>query len=78
MSQDKEQPAAKLLFRLTDLEILFTHLQRTVHDLDQVVLEQQRQLELLSRQVKQQTAEIATFQTAADERKPEDDKPPHY
>jgi uncharacterized coiled-coil protein SlyX len=37
--------------RLTNLELLFTHLERQVADLHQVVLDQRRQIELLQKQL---------------------------
>ena len=44
--------------RLTKLELLFTHLERQVADLHSVVLQQQAEIELL-------TKELRRFQSAA-------------
>jgi uncharacterized coiled-coil protein SlyX len=70
---------SRLAVRLAELEMLFTHLQRTVGELDQVVLAQQRQIDVLERRL----AALGNAVTAisgilTDERKPEDEKPPHY
>lgn len=69
----------RLSARVADLEALFTHLQRTVGELDQVVLTQQRQIDHLERRLVALGSEVTTISGAlADERKPEDEKPPHY
>ena len=65
--------------RVVDLETLLTHLQRTLGDLDQVILAQQRQLEGLERKVAALSSDLNQFSSSArEERKPEDEKPPHY
>ena len=38
--------------RITNLELLFTHLERQVAELNQVVLEQAAQIEILQRQLR--------------------------
>lgn len=38
--------------RLTNLELLFTHLERQLAELNQVVLDQSKQIELLQRQIR--------------------------
>lgn len=69
----------RLSARVAELEALFTHLQRTMGELDQVVLAQQRQIDLLERRLAALGSEVTTISGAlADERKPEDEKPPHY
>ncbi len=65
--------------RLIELEMLFMHHQRTVADLDQVVLSQQRKIEALERRIQSLQGELGTMASAlTPERKPEDEKPPHY
>lgn len=69
----------RLSARVAELEALFTHLQRTVGELDQVVLTQQRQIDQLERRLAALGSEVTTISGAlADERTPEDEKPPHY
>jgi uncharacterized coiled-coil protein SlyX len=65
--------------RLTALEELFTHLQRTVADLNDVVIQQQRRIEILEQRLDRALNELETVAgKITEERRPEDDKPPHY
>ncbi|MCU0707876.1 MAG: SlyX family protein [Pirellula sp.] len=65
--------------RLTELETLFTHMQRTIQDLDQVVVEQARRIDLLEREMRLLTSDLRTLRDAYREpRRPEDEVPPHY
>lgn len=65
--------------RLIELEGLFMHLQRTVHDLDQVVVDQARRIEILERGWKRLNNEVQVVRDSAREpRRPEDEIPPHY
>ena len=70
------QPA---LARIVELETLYTHLQRTLGELDQVVLAQQRQIEALSNRVASLAGDLHRLSGSEPEvRKPEDERPPHY
>ena len=70
------QPA---LARIVELETLYTHLQRTLGELDQVVLAQQRQIEALSNRVASLAGDLHRLSGSELEvRKPEDERPPHY
>ena len=65
--------------RLTDLEMRYTHLQRTVEELNAVAVSQDQRLEALERKI----VLLATQLGALAEREPEqrtleDEKPPHY
>ena len=65
--------------RLTDLETRYTHLQRTVEELNAVIVSQDQRLEALERKI----VLLATQLGALAEREPEprsleDEKPPHY
>lgn len=74
-----ETQLERLTTRVSDLEVLFTHLQRTVGELDQVILAQQRQIDGLERKLLAMGSEVTAIAAhVADERKPEDEKPPHY
>lgn len=65
--------------RLTELESLFTHLQRIVADLDQVVIDQSRRMEILEREVRRLSSDLGAVRDMNREsRRPEDDIPPHY
>jgi uncharacterized coiled-coil protein SlyX len=62
-----------------ELEMLFTHLQRTIADLDQVVLAQQKQIEALERTIGSLRGDFDRLATATHTaRTPEEEKPPHY
>jgi uncharacterized coiled-coil protein SlyX len=59
--------------RLTDLEIRYTHLERQVAELSEVVFEQQRAIDALLRQLTATKAEIAQLSEPV-----ANEKPPHY
>jgi uncharacterized coiled-coil protein SlyX len=59
--------------RLVDLEIRYTHLERQVADLSEVVFEQQRTIDGLLRQLSSTRSEIAQLSAPMT-----NDKPPHY
>ena len=59
--------------RLTDLEVRYTHLERQVTELSEVVFAQQRTIDGLVRQLTATKAEIAQLTPQA-----ANEKPPHY
>jgi uncharacterized coiled-coil protein SlyX len=59
--------------RLTDLEIRYTHLERQVADLSEVVFAQQKAIDALLRQLTSTKAELAQLREPA-----ANEKPPHY
>ncbi len=59
--------------RLVDLEIRYTHLERQVSELSQVVFEQQRTIDALSKQLLDLRGRIAGQDEA-----PVPERPPHY
>jgi uncharacterized coiled-coil protein SlyX len=59
--------------RLVDLEIRYTHLERQVADLSEVVFEQQRTIDGLLRQLSSTRSEIAQLSAPMT-----NDNPPHY
>ena len=63
---DPDNPA-QLQARITELETLFTHLQRAVHDLDQEIIEQDRQRHGLIRRVEQLEREIQSLRQGREE-----------
>ncbi|HEY1786347.1 MAG TPA: SlyX family protein [Pirellulales bacterium] len=76
--QQHEQ-LAHLADRLVRLETVVTHLEQTIQDLDQVVLSQAKQLDATNRRIEALTHQMSQAREAAAEvRKPEDEKPPHY
>jgi len=65
--------------RQTELESLVTHLQRTVQDLDEVIRQQHGRLDGLQARLARLETELGQLRdTTTIERKPEDEKPPHY
>jgi len=79
MTNPLESSLTKLHERMVELEMQITHLQRTVGDLDQVVLSQQKQIDALARELSATVSQMASIGSAgAEVRKPEDEKPPHY
>lgn len=69
-------PADRLPERITELEMLLTHLQRSVQDLDKVILDHQKQIDGLR-------GELSRIVTALDRltemtAEPRDERPPHY
>ena len=65
--------------RLIALEELFTHLQRTVRDLDEVVIGQHKRLDQLDRRVARIERDLESLsRSLAEERSPLDERPPHY
>ena len=71
---EPEQVAA----RVGELEILLTHQQRLVEELNEVILTQHRRIDALELQVSRLTRELESLTPTAEARKLEDDKPPHY
>ncbi len=61
--------------RLTELELKYMRLERTVEELSGVVAEQQKTIDRL---VAQLGAAVARLRDLGQEAGPGDDKPPHY
>ena len=59
--------------RLIDLEVRYTHLERQVAELSEVVFAQQRAIDGLLRQLSSTKTEVAQLGAPAT-----NDKPPHY
>ena len=59
--------------RLVDLEVRYTHLERQVAELSEVVFAQQRAIDGLLRQLRSTEAELAELSAPVT-----NDKPPHY
>ncbi len=65
--------------RVVELELIYTHLQHTVQELDKVVFEQSKRIDLLQRELKLLVNEFRQMRDASrDIRRPEDEIPPHY
>jgi uncharacterized coiled-coil protein SlyX len=76
---EEENVAQQLILRITDLEMLFTHLQRTVQDLDQVVVRHERRLDALEQAIQHLRSDAEDFlEVVEDQALREDEQPPHY
>ncbi|MBM3963487.1 MAG: SlyX family protein [Planctomycetes bacterium] len=65
--------------RLVELEVLFTHLQKTITDLDEVVVDQSRRIDQLQRELKILAGDVRLVrESSREQRRPEDEIPPHY
>ena len=65
--------------RITNLEMLLMHLQKTVQELDDVVRSQGARIEELTRDLKRLNLELGVYrESAIDERSAEEERPPHY
>lgn len=65
--------------RLTNLEMLVTHLQRTLQELDEVARLQGTRLDKLERDMQRLNLELGLLRERSVEvRSPEEERPPHY
>ena len=64
--------------RLTELELMVTHLQRDLGDLNSVVISQQKQFEHLKSLIERLDHRIGTFDEPAGTNDPASERPPHY
>jgi len=65
--------------RIDHLETVIMHLQKQVHELDSVVLSQQRQIDLVQRELMRLAINSQTLQDSIYERRSlEEERPPHY
>jgi SlyX protein len=80
MTDSDPQSSRDLHRRLNDIESLVTFLQRTIDDLNAVILEQQRRLESQDKELGLLRTAFSTLTDSIVEvpRRPEDEKPPHY
>lgn len=79
MPSEAYDPTNSLAERVTKLEELFTHLQRTLLDLNEVVIDCHRRVDLLDAKVSR-LVDAVSEQSAGPERPfdPEAERPPHY
>jgi len=79
MSKEPAQSDPRLAERLTALEMVVTHLERTIHDLDEAIRARSKQLDVVERTLAQLRLEVGVLREGPPEvRTPEDEKPPHY
>ncbi len=79
MSTSPQEQDNSICDRLTKLEELFMHLQRTVQDLDHVIREVQRRLDTLESGVGRVASRIEGLsEDSTASRAAEHERPPHY
>lgn len=79
MSTEEAPSNERFSERITQLEEFCTFLQRTVNELDHVVLKQQQRIESLETRLVRMTTHFERLaQQTYDPPRPEDEKPPHY
>lgn len=79
MNQNSDEQIQNALARIVSLEELFTHLQQTTQELSDEILLQRRRLDKLTHESTRLTAQLEEVVAHLEEdRKPEDEKPPHY
>ncbi|MFM9961799.1 MAG: SlyX family protein [Planctomycetaceae bacterium] len=71
-------PAPNTDDRLTNVELLMTHLQHDFEQLSQVVFRQQAELDALRKQLVLLDSRVVTLSEGSEVRDPQDEKPPHY
>ena len=64
--------------RLTNVELLLTHLQHDFEQLSQVVFRQQAELDALRKELTRLDSRVVTLSEGSETRDPLDEKPPHY
>lgn len=65
--------------RLTDVECILMHTQKTISDLNQVIIDQGRQIDQLRRELKQLASDFRQVQDSnMPTRSAQDEIPPHY
>lgn len=71
-------PAPNADDRLTNVELLMTHLQHDYEQLSQVVFRQQAELDGLRKQLVLLDSRVVTLSEGSEVRDPQAEKPPHY
>src|SRR5687768_16888995 len=80
MTNSDDQANHELHRRLSEVESLLTYVQRTVDELNGVILEQQGRLAAQEKAIARLRGMFSTLEDSIVEvpRRPEDEKPPHY
>ena len=79
MSTSQHDPIDRLDARITKLEELLTHLQRTVEDLNGAILQVQKRLDALASEAARLGREVLSLSDTGEEiRSPAEERPPHY
>ncbi len=63
---------------LEQIQSKIAYLERANAELSDVVFRQQQEIQALAARLKEVSERLQTVQSSADERAPEDERPPHY
>jgi SlyX protein len=77
-AQDPPDTDSDLERRVVELEVRFTHQDRALGELSDVVYRQQQVIDLLERRLKHSEKRLGELGEPSPPRAPEDDVPPHY
>lgn len=76
---DHTPPGDKMFAdRITELEILLTHMQEDFQKLNAVVLDQQREIEALTKNLDRLDSKVDKLGDEPEKRDPVQERPPHY
>lgn len=76
---DQTPPADKLLaHRVSELEFLLTHMQEDFQKLNAAVLDQQREIDALTKSLDRLGAKVDKLGEEPEKRDPVQERPPHY
>lgn len=79
MNTPESTPFDRLDARITKLEELLTHLQRTVDALNEAVLHVQKRLDVVASEAARLGREVVQLSDVREEvRSPDEERPPHY
>lgn len=79
MSQFEPNPREQLVARVTELEELFTHFERTIQDLNEVVLGVQQRLDTLENRLENLSKILKTrSKSSVEDPSTREERPPHY
>lgn len=77
MIDENSEHLARLIHRMSDVESLLTMMQRTLEELDEVIVKQGKRIDLLDRKLTVLASQLGSL-AEPESRRLEDDRPPHY
>lgn len=64
--------------RVTELELMFTHLQHDLQQMSEVIVQQQNEIAQLNESILELTNQVHSLEEPSEVRDPEQERPPHY
>jgi uncharacterized coiled-coil protein SlyX len=77
-ANESQAALERLADRVTELELINTHLERTVEQLNAALLDQSRQVQSMQLQLNKLSAWVEAAGSSSQPFKPEEEIPPHY